>query len=155
MNFKCSIENDSKKAIILKEIDPLLNMKELESIIAKKLELKTSFQILTGYPPATLLYETTDLVNSKLKGNDLLLIKLPSTTESTNSKKNKPTSKKTIKHAPVIEKKNTNNNTKTSSSLNISYFSDQISKNDSWTKQPFLGDKKQDIHDDDDYEMND
>lgn len=118
MNFKCSIEND-KKTVIIKEIDPLMTMKQFELVIAEKMELKSSFQILTGYPPAILLYEATDPINTKLKGNDLLIISIPMTDLPQKNKHNTKIKKPSLNK----EKKNKAK----SSTPNISYFSDQIS----------------------------
>jgi hypothetical protein len=151
MNFKCSLENENKKAVILKEIEPLTTMKQLESIIAEKMEVVVPFLILTGYPPAILLYEPTDPINTKLKRNDLLLINVP----STDSSNKKPTiSKNTNKKTPMIrEKKNNSKTSKPLSSPNISYFSDQVS---SKTAKQLIGDKKQGVeNDDDEYELDD
>ena len=125
MNFKCSIEND-KKTVILKEVDPLVTMKQFELIITEKMELKSPFQILTGYPPAILLYEATDPVNTKLKGNDLLIISTPTTDHDIppkNSLKHNTKTKKSLLKKETTKAK--------PSKSNISYFSDKISNDSS------------------------
>lgn len=141
MNFKCSIENE-KTSVILKEIEPSLEMKQFEKLIAEKMQLSLPFKILTGYPPSILLYDETDPVCTKFKGNDLLIISMPKEVPNISKVKNLPTTAKNNLDS-IPEKKKPS-----FSAAKVSFFSDQIKSSASR-----IGNDKQMEDDDANFEL--
>src|SRR5690348_11816171 len=126
MNFRLCVENDNRPPVILKGIAGESPMKDLHSMICESFQI-SSFEILTGYPPAVLKFESDDLLSAKFTGNSHLLVirleKGETQTEKSSAKKSAKSKSTKQQKQPKIAKPPT---ALSASGDRASYFADRI-----------------------------